>query len=117
MTYKEALKQLGVNIPVLLERFSNNEALLCKFILRFTKDPTMSLLQTAVKEKDYSDVLMQAHTLKGVTANLGFEQLSKECNHLVIALRASDTASCDRLNADICTEYDRIVDVLQQISD
>lgn len=112
MEIKEALERLGVDYKILKQRFSNNEGLLKKFILKFPNDACYARLQTAVQAKDYKMVEMEAHTLKGVSANLGFEVLYLKCSELVQYLRDGHTDNVEELNKAIIEEYNKIIEGL-----
>ena len=115
MEIRETLETLGVDYEVLKMRFSNNENLLSKFILKFPDDVCYARLQTAVQTKDYEAVLMEAHSLKGVAANLGFETLFLRCSELVQYLRDGHTEHVEELNNAITAAYNIIIDGLAMI--
>ena len=73
MKLLEALEQLNIDTKTLLERFSGNTALLERFILKFPQDKTFESLCTAVEVLDYDNMERTAHTLKGIAANLSFD--------------------------------------------
>lgn len=109
MEIRKALESLGVDYDILKMRFSNNEGLLKRFILKFPDDVCYARLQTAIQAKDYKKVEMEAHTLKGVSANLGFEVLYLKCSELVQYLRDGHTDDVEELNEAISIEYDKII--------
>ena len=112
MLFKETLESLGVDYEIVKQRFSNNESLIKKFVLKFPDDATYQQLQTAVQLADYDKILMMAHTLKGLSANLGFEKLSLRCSELVQYLREGHTQNVAYLNGAITEEYNKIIEGL-----
>ena len=62
-----------------LARFAGNEGLWKRFAGKFSDDETFQRLNTSIDSQDYKGIEMYAHTLKGVAANLGFEQLQQRC--------------------------------------
>ena len=53
-------------------------------------DPTYFSLVEAVEKKDYSLIEREAHTLKGVAANLGLDSLRYASDGLVQAVRRKE---------------------------
>ncbi len=73
--YKRQLLAAGIDLNSTLERFMNNEDLYEKFLLKFLEDENFAELKENVKAKSYEKAFANAHTLKGVCANLGLDPL------------------------------------------
>lgn len=112
---KEILQGLGVAYETLLRRFSGNEAILRKFILKFPQDQTFAVLQKEVEASAYREIERSAHTLKGLSANLGFEQLSAHCADLVACVRGGREEEAAALFEKVRVEYKRIVAGLSKL--
>lgn len=84
---KIALEDAGVDFERTMERFMNNEALYLKFLKRFPEDPNFQALKEALEKRDMADVERAAHTLKGVSANLGLDPVAFHLNEIVRAVR------------------------------
>ncbi|MCM1496177.1 MAG: Hpt domain-containing protein [Bacteroides sp.] len=84
---KEQLKNVGVDVDTGLKRFMNNEALYMKFLNKFLTEPTYEQLQECIQKEDYPEAFRQAHTLKGVSANLSLTLLADSVSRLVELLR------------------------------
>ena len=77
-------------------------------------------LKEALLEKDYGKAFAQAHTLKGVAGNLGFDNVLENLVPLVEILRQTDTAA---LHVDeiedyiekIAVEYTKILKILESM--
>lgn len=82
------LEGAGVNVEETLRRFMNNEMLMIKFLRKFVDDENMNKLRTLIADKHYNEVLPVAHTLKGVSGNLGliklYEIFSRMCRTVVM---------------------------------
>lgn len=82
------LEGAGVNVEETLRRFMNNEMLMIKFLRKFVDDENMNKLRTLIADKHYNEVLPVAHTLKGVSGNLGliklYEIFSRMCRTAVM---------------------------------
>ena len=60
-----------------VSRFSGNEAVYRKFLLKFPDDPTFHDLLNAMESQNYEAAFRCAHTLKGNTGNLSLTSLSR----------------------------------------
>ncbi len=112
MQFIDALPQLPMDAQSTLARFSGNTALLEKFVRRFPQDPTLSDLEAAVSAENWVQAQRSAHTLKGVAANLGFNELAERCSELVATLRVHDPAPAPRLMEEIRQAHRHILAAL-----
>ncbi|NLP26849.1 MAG: hypothetical protein GX365_05835 [Clostridiales bacterium] len=66
------LEKLEVDVTKTLSRFMDNEELYLTFLYRFPDENQFRELKHKIKNEEYDDgILAVAHTLKGLTANLG----------------------------------------------
>ena len=114
MNLQDTLASLDVDVAATLNRFSNMEPLLAKFVKKFPSDATYGQLLDALKQQDHQALEAASHTLKGVAANMGFARLSQRCDTLVKALRAGERGQevLAQMTADISAEYDKIVQAI-----
>ena len=99
------LEGAGVNVEETLRRFMNNEMLMIKFLRKFVDDENMNKLRTLIADKHYNEVLPVAHTLKGVSGNLG---LIKLC-------RNDQYEDLDGLFAQAEANYSKVVEAIKKI--
>ncbi len=86
MTLQEFYEQVGGNAQKTLTRLPS-EAMVRKFILKYPGDPSYQQLADALKAKDWTLAFRAAHTLKGVSQNLGFDQMYVSSQVITEALR------------------------------
>jgi len=115
MTFTEAITEIGVNTEETLRRFSGNKDLMEKFIRKFPQDNTISDLEAAIAAKNYQSIEETAHTLKGVSGNLGFTQLYELSSALVNAVRAKDLATADQLCPKVTGRCHTVINILKKI--
>src|SRR5574344_2484752 len=115
MTFNEAINTIGVNTEETLRRFSGNQALMEKFIRKFPQDTTLESLEAAIASKDYKSIEETAHTLKGLSGNLGFTELYELSTALVTAVRTSDYAKADGLSPQVTSKAHTLRDIISQI--
>ncbi len=77
----------GIDYDSALRRMMGKESLYYRFLKKFLEDESYSLLQEALREKRWEDAFCAAHTLKGLTGNLGLTQLYEAIGVLVEKLR------------------------------
>lgn len=109
MTLNEFARKLDVNLDTTLPRFGGSEALFIKFLRKGADDTTFSKLSLACSKQDYPQIEMAAHTLKGVSANLGLSTLSEASALLVAAVRQENYGSIPALFSDVAQIYQNYI--------
>lgn len=71
----EELREFGVDVTGVLQRFVGNGELFKKFLFKFIDDANMEKFKKDVEARDYESLVRTSHTLKGVTGNLGITPL------------------------------------------
>ena len=104
-----ALREIGVDVDGTISRFMNNSEIYVKFLARFPDEDRVTPIHEAIAAKDYDKLLAAAHKMKGVTANLGMNQLSAKAAEIVTKVRngfydgfEEDAAEVERLSKLIC---------------
>lgn len=88
MDIRKCYQKLDGNFEDTLERLCN-ESLIERFVVRFLDDPSFQMIKDGVAAGDRELVFCGAHTLKGVSSNLGFTKLSELSSELTEILRNS----------------------------
>ena len=86
MTIEKCYQQLGGDYATLKKRLPG-DSLIKKFFTRFLDDRSFPDLCLAIQEGRREEAFRPAHTLKGVCANLGFDQLGASAGKLTALLR------------------------------
>ena len=89
MTIQECYHQLGGDYATLKTRLPS-DSLIKRFITKFLDDSSYSELCDALQKGQRDEAFRAAHTLKGVCANLGFDQLENSASALTELLRPKD---------------------------
>lgn len=111
---KKELEEYGVDVKGVLNRFMNNEALFTKFILKFVDDKNFDSLKKAVLDKDYSEIEMYAHTLKGVSANLGIEPIYNISTKIVELVRSNNTEPIGNMVNELEQKYKDFIAIVKK---
>ena len=80
----------GVDIEETLSRFVDDKDFYISCLHTFTKEDGFDFLDEAIKSENYSKAFEQAHSLKGLTGNLGLTPLYEAICILVESLRHQD---------------------------
>lgn len=112
---RDILELANADVDKTLERFSNNEQLVERFIRKYPTDQTMENLRKAVEAEDHKEIEFLAHTAKGNAANLGFQKLSDMCSELVLAMRENRYEETDKLFDEVWNEYKVLVSAIVKL--
>ncbi len=108
----EILKVYGMDVDATIARFGGNEPLMMRFLTGFPNDKTMQSLRDAVDVGDREAMKVAAHSLKGLTGNLGLTPLFEASTQLMNTLRLSEDADPVPLYEVVCQEYDKALAML-----
>lgn len=81
------LPRLGMDVDGALRRFSGKQTILLKYVRQLPNDPSHRNFCTAMEAKDYAQAESAIHMLKGVSSNLGFDEISRLANSILTDLR------------------------------
>jgi len=108
------LGEKGVDIERTLNRFMNKEELYEKFLYKFLEDDNFKNYMETISQKNYEQALKFVHTLKGVSANLGMNNIFKISEEIVIKLRAGEHEKLEELSRELEKEYNIVCDVIKK---
>ncbi len=93
--FKKLLIENGADVETTIKRFMGNEGLYLKFLMKFPDDKNYESIQEHVAEGNYEAAFNDAHTLKGVSANLGLNPIYEGASRLVELLRGKQPEEVD----------------------
>ena len=115
MTIQECYQKLGGEFAQGEKRLSS-VGLVRKFIVKFLDDDSYSKLCLAMQNGQWEEAFRAAHTLKGVSANLGFSRLLASAGELTELLRAETETIPGRAAAlleEVKQDYELTVSVIR----
>ena len=115
MTIQECYQKLGGEFAQGEKRLSS-VGLVRKFIVKFLDDDSYSKLCLAMQNGQREEAFRAAHTLKGVSANLGFSRLLASAGELTELLRAETESIPGRAAAlleEVKQDYELTVSVIR----
>lgn len=104
----QKLQELGVNAQEAIRRFSGNQGLYERFLLRFPQDDNFAQIGPALEAGNWEEALRAAHTLKGVAGNLSVSAVFEGCSRIVAAIRAEDYAAARAAYPAMAQAYEGI---------
>lgn len=108
------LKNADCEIDAALDRTLNDEEFLLSCICQVLSDSNFEKLGEALNEKDYSSAFDYAHTLKGITANVGLSPVYNIIVDIVEPLRHNKIIAYDRLYVKLLREKQRMQDIIDR---
>ena len=117
--FRKQLEENGADVEGTLKRFMGNEALYMKFIMKFLDDKNFEGLESNLEKNDYEGAYVSAHTLKGVTANLGLNPVYGVATQISDMLKGKAPGEIDRekleaLKDQLAAEHSRFVQLLEK---
>lgn len=92
-----------------------NEKIIYKFLFKFLNDANFNTLSSALKNNNLDLAFRSAHTLKGVSQNLGFTQLGKVSDELSQALKPLKPLPNDTLFQKVVKEYNITIETIKKL--
>ncbi|MCM1102186.1 MAG: Hpt domain-containing protein [Clostridium sp.] len=117
--FKKQLEENGADVKGTLQRFMGNETLYIKFLMKFLDDTNYAGLKESIAQKDYTAAFNHAHTLKGVSANLGLNPVCAAVTKISDSLKNKpaeevDAAQIDELFGQFEEVYTQFFNLLQE---
>lgn len=105
-----------------VKKHLQRDTLIQRLVMKFPADKSFEKLKEALEDKAYEDAFRASHTLKGVSLNLSFANLSKSATELTESLRNHssrpvDEAVCQKLFSQVAKDYQEVMDGIQGLSD
>ena len=111
MTIQQCYEAIGSPYEEVFQRL-RSEQLIGKFMVKFLDDPSFWSLLTAMESGDKKAAVLAAHTLKGVSQNLGFIDLYEASAKLTEALRKEEDAA--KLLDAVKAAYEKTVSAISR---
>lgn len=86
MKLKECYDTIGGNYEDVRQRIPSDK-IITKFVIKFLSDPSYRNLSASLERENYEEAFRAAHSLKGVSQNLGFQRLGSSSSALTEVLR------------------------------
>lgn len=117
MLLKECYNLFGGDYEAVRQRMMKDE-IIEKFVIKFLTEPSYQNLCDTIESEDYVEAFRAAHSLKGISANLGFLRLEKSSGVLTELLRDNGGRQIDReivkeLLENVSKDYREVVEAVR----
>lgn len=116
MTIEQCYQKLHGDYAQVLQRLPS-PSLVERFVVKFLGDDSFSSLCKAMEASKTEDAFRAAHTLKGVSANLGLEQLRSSASQLTELLRGETgpmPVAAEELMEQVRKDYALTVEAIEE---
>lgn len=119
MEVKECYEAFGGSYESVKQRIPT-DTIIKKFMLKFLEEPTFLNLSRALESGEYEEAFRAAHSLKGVSVNLGFNNLGNSAGTLTELLRKSGEKSIhkedwEEIFARVSEDYNTLVECISKL--
>lgn len=114
MTVKECYEQINGDYEGVFGRFRGDERIK-KFAVKFLADGSYDSLCRNLEAADYEEAFRAAHTLKGVSQNLGFTGLYMASETLTELLRSHPEDYVSSMLDEVKAEYDKTYAAVEKL--
>jgi HPt (histidine-containing phosphotransfer) domain-containing protein len=108
-------REIGVDVKDVVSRMGLTEKHLKKYLRKFMDNKEYDKLTRAVEENDAYNMEWAAHTLKGVCANLGLNNLLADFQEIVNCVRSEQTDRIPDLYRQSAEDYNRVMSMLKEV--
>ncbi|MCR4656881.1 MAG: Hpt domain-containing protein [Lachnospiraceae bacterium] len=115
MNIREMYSAIGADYNEVAGRLMDNEAFIIRLVKKYEQDTNCEKLETALKDEDYGDAFDAVHSLKGLSANLGFTRLYKASYELTEALRAEKYDGVNELGREVINAHKEVMDNIKKL--
>ncbi|MBQ9438632.1 MAG: Hpt domain-containing protein [Lachnospiraceae bacterium] len=112
---REELEAYGVDMAVTLDRFVDDWDLYVSCLEAFKEETSFADLRAALDKENYTEAFDAAHTLKGVSGNLGMTPLYEVTCSMVETLRSGENEDLEGKYAAIMAQKEAIDKILEGI--
>ncbi len=114
MTIQEMYSQIESDYDKVLGRLMK-DTLIIRLVRKYLDDTNAQKLEESIAQKNYEDAFTAAHTLKGITANLGFDKLADSSTAITEALRAGEYDNLEEMLAKVKADQAEVVAAIQAV--
>lgn len=108
-------EEIGVDIDGAISRLCGNVELYKKLLLKFLSDKSYEQLVDSIVTNNYKDIESYAHTLKGLSSNLGFINLYKSCVNILENVRRKEFHLLNENKEKLSKQYKELITLIMKI--
>lgn len=113
---KAFYENLGQNYETVLKRMMGKEEFIYMLLGKFAAGTAIEELETAMGSHEAAEIFDRAHTLKGVSENLGLKPLYEKVSILVEITRKGSLEGADEAFAQVKQIYAEVINLLETVT-
>ncbi len=111
---KNFYTSVGSDLQEVLARLGGASALVERFLAKFKSDESFSRLRDALESGAVKDAFREAHTLKGLCANLGLQNLFEQARDTTELLREENLEAAKQSFPALEKEYMHVLEAMNE---
>lgn len=115
--FRITFERYGADYQSTMTRFMNSEKSYLRFLDMFLEDENLKKLGELLESNKLDDAFDAAHTLKGITANMGLTPLFNAVCDIVEPLRQRQRQDYSEKYRLVCDEFSRVRELRTQLAD
>lgn len=112
---KKVLEESDFDVDGAIRRFVGNEELYLMVLRKYGKDPSYDRMLLAMDQGNAEEAFQHAHTLKGISSNLGIGEVTRLIYPVVEMLRAGDIEGARGVLPKLKASYQSACELIQQL--
>ena len=114
MTIQEMYAAIDSDYEKVLGRLMK-DTLIIRLVRKYLDDKNFEKLCESIAAKNYEDAFTAGHTLKGITANLGFDHLAETSTAITEALRNSEYDNLDQMLEAVRVDHEKVIESINAL--
>ncbi len=107
---------VGSNASEIIKRLGGDSSLVIRFLSKFQADGSFDQLCSALDSGETETAFRMAHTLKGLSANLGLQTLYEQASNVTELLRAGNLEDAKAALPALEQVYNKVLDGLKNLN-
>ncbi len=107
-------KSVGSDVQEVVARLGGAAALVERFLTKFKSDESFNKLHDALENGAVKDAFREAHTLKGLCANLSLQNLFEQARDITELLREENLEAAKQSFPALEREYIHVLDAMKE---
>ncbi|HJC64768.1 MAG TPA: Hpt domain-containing protein [Candidatus Blautia merdavium] len=115
MKLEDLKGKIEIDVEGSLARFAGMESMYIKFLKKLPEDENYQKLKEAVDGQDNEEIEVSAHTLKGISGNLGLTGIYDKSSRIVSAVREHREQEIPGLMEELSAEMEKACELIRAL--
>ncbi len=115
MKLEDLKGKIEIDVEGSLARFAGMESMYIKFLKKLPEDENYRKLKEAVDGQNNEEIEVSAHTLKGISGNLGLTGIYDKSSRIVSAVREHREQEIPGLMEELSAEMEKACELIRAL--